>query len=406
MHELTNIIDALDPTDGEGVLNIVEQWLGTYVKTAHHDDLATLTLWCVATHLANETWTSPRLLLDSPSPGSGKTTTLDHLQRLCFRSVQAASLSSPSLLARLLEREPRTILVDEVDRTLDPKAEGSRELLAILNSGYRKGASRPVLVQKKDESGVTEWQAVEMSTYGPVALAGNSPNLPDDTRSRCITVLLLPDLEGTVEDSDWQHIEDDAHALHDAIEAWTESVKDTVKDDRIDYTTETYIDPTTGEHRTLEALRGRNRERYAPLLKVARAAGGEWPNRAKRLILNDLDQQADDREAGLNRVPRHVQLLRDIAEAWPTEPDGQPQPHVPTNDLLRLLGFHNRDYWGTSAERGPLKPQGLGRMLSSKYSIRSSRISTGDRERGYYYSDFTQAFNAFAINRPGANPSS
>lgn len=52
-----------------------------------------------------------------------------------------------------------------------------------------------------------------MSTYGPVALAGNSPNLPDDTRSRCITVLLLPDLDGTVADSDWQHIEEDALAL-------------------------------------------------------------------------------------------------------------------------------------------------------------------------------------------------
>jgi hypothetical protein len=47
-----------------------------------------------------------------------------------------------------------------------------------------------------------------MSTYAPVAMAGNSPRLPDDTRSRAIRIPLLPDLDGTVEESDWEHIED------------------------------------------------------------------------------------------------------------------------------------------------------------------------------------------------------
>ncbi|MGV0448348.1 DUF3631 domain-containing protein [Corynebacterium sanguinis] len=406
MYELSNIIDVLDPTSGEAVLNVTEQWLGTYIKTAHRDDLATLTLWAVATHLANETWTSPRLLLDSPAPGSGKTTTLDHLQRLTYKAVQAASLSSPSLLARLLEKEPRTVLVDEVDRTLDPKNEGSKELLAVLNSGYRRGASRPVLVQRKDENGVTEWQPVEMSTYGPVALAGNSPNLPDDTRSRCITVLLLPDLDGTVADSDWQHIEEDALALQAHITAWADLVRGQVEADQINYTNETYTDPATDEQRTLAGLRGRNRERWAPLLKVARAAGGEWPDRAKRLILNDLDQQSDDREAGLTRVPRHVQLLRDIATGWPTDDTtGAPQPFTPTADLLRRISWQAPDYWGSTADRGELTAQGLGRMLAHKFSIRSQRVTTGDRERGYYLTDFYQAFSSFGVNQPGANSS-
>lgn len=397
MHDLGNLIDSVDPSDGEAVLNTTELWLGTFIRTAHKDDLATLTLWAVATHLANETWTSPRLLLDSPAPGSGKTTTLDHLQRLCFRSVQAASLSSPSLLARLLEREPRTILVDEVDRTLDPKTDGSPELLAVLNSGYRRGASRPVLLQRKGEDGVTEWQPVEMSTYGPVALAGNSPNLPDDTRSRCITVLLLPDYDGTVEDSDWQFIEEDAQALHDVIAAWASTVRDAVATDRVDYQSESFTDPTTGEDRTLSGLRGRNRERWAPLLKVARAAGGDWPSRVMRLIFSDLDQQAEDREAGLARVPRHVQLLKDIATVWPMDNNDARQPFTATSDLLRHLAWVNPDYWGNAAERGELKAQGLGRILAHKFSIRSNRASTGERERGYYYSDFLPAFKAFNV---------
>ena len=41
-------------------------------------------------------------------------------------------------------------------------------------------------------------------------MAGNNPNLPADTASRQIRVLLMPDIDGTVEDSDWEYIEDAA----------------------------------------------------------------------------------------------------------------------------------------------------------------------------------------------------
>src|SRR3546814_15954853 len=84
----------------------------------------------------------------------------------------------------------RTILIDEVDRSLDPKKPGVEDLIAILNSGYKRGATRPVLVPSKGG----EWDVSEMSTFSPVAMAGNAPHPPDDTRSRCIRVLLLPAL--------------------------------------------------------------------------------------------------------------------------------------------------------------------------------------------------------------------
>ena len=51
-------------------------------------DLALATLWTVASHVAVETYTSPRLLVDSTTPGSGKTTLLDHIGRLASRPPQ------------------------------------------------------------------------------------------------------------------------------------------------------------------------------------------------------------------------------------------------------------------------------------------------------------------------------
>ena len=50
------------------------------------------------------------------------------------------------MLTRLLAAGPRTLLIDEVDRNLNPDREGVADLLAVLNSGYKRGATRPVLV--------------------------------------------------------------------------------------------------------------------------------------------------------------------------------------------------------------------------------------------------------------------
>ncbi len=51
-------------------------------------------------------------------------------------------------------------------------------------------------------------------------MPGNAPNLPDDTRSREIRVLLMPDLDGSIDDSDWEFIEHEATELHDQIAAF------------------------------------------------------------------------------------------------------------------------------------------------------------------------------------------
>lgn len=364
------------PLPGHLLLEDIHGWLSHYIKPAQPEDMDILTLWAAHTHLVRETYTSPRLLLDSPAPGAGKTTTLDHLQRLAFQPVQAASLSSPSLLARLLVKAPRTILIDEADRTLHPKMDGVGELLAILNSGYRYGASRPVLVKKEQD-----WEPVEMSTFGPVAMAGNAPDLPPDTRSRCIRVMLLPDTEGTVADSDWQHIEDDALALHADIAKWADSVRDDVKMMQPEYPA---------------GLKGRNRERWAPLYKVALAAGGEWPERCLRLIESDLEEQELDREAGLEKRTRHVDLLADIAKMWPAG-----EEFMATEDILSGVKRASPMQWTASHKWGELTPQAFGRMLVKHYSIRSDRWEKkGVRKRGYYRYQFESAWKAFGIS-PG-----
>ena len=362
---------------GEAVLNEVRTWLGTYILTATPEDLDMLTLWAAHTHLVNETWSTPRLLLDSPMPGSGKTTVLDHLNRLCLNPVQAASLSSPSLLARLLEAGPRTILIDEADRTLSPKADGVGELLAVLNSGYRRGASRPVLVPDKEEG----WIAREMSTFGPVVMAGNAPDLPPDTRSRCTRVMLMPDLHGEVSDSNWQAIGPAAEDLGNRLFDWADSVRDAVANDTPELP---------------DGLRGRNRERWEPLLRVARAAGGVWPAKCLELIYRDMEGQREEREAGLDRRPRHMQLLEDLRDVWPSD-----EPFMSTADLLAAIKARNPSYWGQMSKYGELTAQGMGRSMRSHFNLLTDRESTGARRRGYRLATLEPLFTRFCIAPTG-----
>ena len=68
-----------------------------------------------------------------------------------------------------------------------------------------------------------------MPTFDPLAMAGSSPQLPDDSQSRSIRVLLRPDLTGTVEDSDWEFISDDARALWARIADFADAVRTTIR---------------------------------------------------------------------------------------------------------------------------------------------------------------------------------
>lgn len=356
------------------VLTDVRHWFTRYVCVTDDLDLDLLALWAAHTHVALETYSTPRLVLDSTMPGSGKTTVLEHLQRLCFSPVQAASISSPALLARMLSKGIRTILVDEVDRSLDPKKPGVEDLIAIFNSGYKRGATRPVLVPGKGG----EWDVAEMSTYAPVAMAGNAPHLPDDTRSRSIRVLLMPDLEGRVESSDWEEIEPDALNLSEALANAMDDAREFIR---------------TTRPALPEGCIGRLKEKWNPLKRVAAAAGGAWPEIADRLIERDMKEALIEREEGLMKLPPAVTLLRDLHRVFHEE------TFIRSTDLVDRLITHNPEMWSDASGYGKaLTVQRMGRMLVQAFKIHSERI--GDSARGYRRQTFEIVWRRMGVTPP------
>lgn len=369
---------VIDGSNLRGVLDRLRTWLARFILVTDDLDLYLLTLWAAHTHVALESYTTPRLILDSAGPGAGKTTVLEHLMRFCRRALQAASLSSPAMLARLLDKELRTILIDEADRALDPKRPGVEELIAILNSGYKKGATRPVLVQSK-----TDWDVVEMPTFAPVVMAGNAPQLPDDTRSRSIRVLLMPDLYGVVESTDWEEQEEDAAELAEDLAAVMDGVREFIR---------------TARPELPEGCVGRLKEKWGPLARVAAAAGGEWPQIAAQLIERDVLEVLADREDGLTRRPPGVVLLDDLFAVW-----DEGEPFVPTKVLVSRLIAHNSSMWGQSSGYGrELTVQRFGRLVVQASKVHSSKNSQD--VRGYFRDGFSKAWRQLGID-PSSRPS-
>jgi hypothetical protein len=286
--------------------------------------------------------------------------------------MQMSSVSSPAMITRVLEHRIRTLLIDEADRSLSPDKPGVDELIAVLNSGYKKGATRPVLVPAKGGG----WDVSEMPTYAPVAMAGNQPKLPDDTMSRVIRVLIMPDHLDTVEDSDWELIEDEANTLREELEVWARVVSDQVK----------------GERPELPAdAKARTKERWLPLKRVAVAAGGRWPLVVDQLVELDLERMKLDKEEGILNEKPHVLLLRNISEVWP-----EGEIFLTTDDIISMLTAKYPSSWGRS-ERYPngLTAQRFGRMLVKNYGVYSDRTST--KVRGYSARSFDRALGSVQL---------
>jgi hypothetical protein len=108
---------------------------------------------------------------------SGKTRALECFHRLCYRAVMASSMSAASLF-RALEAWHPTLLLDETEVY---SRKEMVEVLALLNSGYRRG-QYAIRVEKVKGGNP---QIAVFDTFGFKVLAGTE-ELAASLQSRCI----------------------------------------------------------------------------------------------------------------------------------------------------------------------------------------------------------------------------
>jgi hypothetical protein len=374
-NEVSNVAEVAEVS---GVGNCMYEILRQYVG-ASRDDLTLIILWVLHTRVFTQLATTPRLLISSILPGAGKSTVLDWIGHLAGNSTNMSAVSSAALLARLADTG-KTLLIDEADRSLRKDNPLTADFLAIVNSGYKKGGTRPTLEPVKGGG----WEPAELKTWCPVAFAGNNPDLPDDTRSRCVSVFLYP--SDDMLDTDWELLEQDPRykmALS-LIDAWAGSAQ-------------------VGTRPTLDSrIRGRMKEKWLPLARVAQTlddlhddgATFSWLHTVQRLALTDLDQQVEDAEMGLVNASPHVAILKDIARLWAQSwPDDE---YKASSELCNALALADSDKWGAGSSFGkPITPKRLATMLK-KTGVDATRLPDHSK-RGYAFTAFKRAWESMHV---------
>lgn len=338
------------------LLHDVESFLSRFVAFPSEHDRVAVTLWAAHTHLLDDLDSTPRLAFLSPEPGSGKTRGLEVLELLVPRPLHVANISAAALF-RSVDPENgegrRTILYDEVDTVFGPKAGDHEDIRGLLNAGHRRATVLRCAIAGK---GVT---VVESPVFAAVALAGLG-DLPDTLLSRSVIIRMRRRAPGERVEAFRPRLHESAgHELRDRLATWALAT-----------TIDEWPDMPDG-------IEDRNADVWEPLLAIADAAGGDWPQRARVAAVAHV-ARAQEKTASLG-----VQLLTDLHHVFTTIHTGD---HVGSEELLSALHHMDEAPWADLRGK-PLDQRGLARRLT-QYGVKSRNVRIGERVvKGYSRED-------------------
>ncbi|MGE2731411.1 DUF3631 domain-containing protein [Mycolicibacterium vaccae] len=305
VHDLGNLAD-LAASDGCQTLNEVEHFLSRFIAYPNDHARHAHTLWLAHTWRMDEWESTPRLAFMSAEKGSGKTRALEVSQFLVPRGIRVSQASTGYILAKISDDPPATLFYDEIDTVYGSRAKGNEDLRALLNAGHRRGATAG---RGTWENGVLDGQ--EYSAYCAVALAGLG-NLPDTVADRAV-VIHMKKRKRTERVEPWRQRTNgsEAVALGGRLESWMATVNLILPDQM--------------------PVEDRAADVWEALVMVADAAGGHWPDRARKAAIAFT---ATDEKVSVG-----VQLLGDLRVAFGS--DGK----LTTEQILSSLSDLEEGRW-------------------------------------------------------------
>lgn len=342
-------VDSVSP--GATVLDEVAAFIARYVAFPTEHALTAVTLWAAHTHAVGCFYVTPRLVLDSAEPGSGKTRVLELLNLLCRHPEMTISISTAALF-RLISAHPHTILFDEVDAIFNPRNGGNYEdLRALLNAGYKRGATIARCVGDAKSIAVQRF-----SVFSPVALAGLAGNMPATILTRAVTIHMRRRARTErVEPFEEQDAERLAEPLRDRLSTWIADTADALAAARP-------VMPAGVVDRPAEVWRA--------LLAVADAAGERWPDLGREACRHFVLTAAETPTFG-------TRLLADLRTVFAG------RDRMRTEDIIDALTAIETAPWADLAGK-PLDPRRLAKELD-RYGVARAvfKDEIGKSQRGY-----------------------
>lgn len=364
------------PIDGAALLDEVEAFHRRFNVFPTEAAFVAVALWDAHAHLLDCFDSTPRIAFLSPEPGSGKTRALEIVETLVPQPMTAVNASAAALFRSVSAGTGKpTILFDEIDTVFGPKAGDNEELRGFLNAGHRRTG---VTYRCIGDGGQQTVQA--FPSYCAVAVAGLG-SLPDTILSRSIVIRMRRRARNEkVEPFRARVHEAEGNALRDRLAAWAEQAREDVMG--------AWPDMPDG-------VTDRPADVWEPLLAVADAVGGHWPDRARQACVTLVKASKANDRGSLG-----VRLLTDLRDHVMVGID-----RLPTVAILDRLNALDDAPWADLNGK-PLDNRRLSRMLAEYMTadnepITSRNIKTaGSVLKGYYAADLHDAWQRYCPPPP------
>ena len=343
-----------DAVDGIGLLEELADAFRRYVILPDGGATAA-SLWTLHAHALDAAFVSPLLVLTSPEKRCGKTTLLRVLGALVPRPLPAASIS-PAALFRGIEKFRPCLLLDEAETAFRV----SEELRAIVNASHDRGGAFVLRTAGEDH------EPRLFSTWCPKALALIG-RLPDTLSDRAITLPMRRRLQ-----------REKVRRLRLDKLAELEPVRRKVAR----WATDTLATLKLADPEIPDGLHDRAADNWRPLLAIADAAGGHWPDHARKAA-----QVLSGGDGGDGEAPA-VLLLADLRELFAAKATDK----LSTCDIVAHLTQLDTRPWPEWKQGRPLTARQLARLLE-RFGVRPRTVRDGgERFKGYTLEGFEDAF--------------
>jgi Protein of unknown function (DUF3631) len=318
-------------------LDLIREVLRRHLYLDGEEQYVAITLWIAHTFVYSRVSFTPRLALVSPVRGCGKTTVLNIIKSLAFRTVKTDHVT-PAVLFRRIDRDRPTLLIDEADNQDLPT---NATLRTVLNSGHHRDGKIERYLDGRIQS---------FSTFAPIAIAaiGKLP-MPLMHRSIVIKMERSPEMLERFDPMGNADQDQLCAIVYRETLAWARQVK-------------LNQDPAMPE-----GLRNRLADNWRILVSIGDACSAAWGKLARDagialsngrdedlgvLLLSDIrdifDRRKVDRLSSAVIIADLIDVAHGLWSEWRGPRDDQTPRNLSQGELARMLapfGIRPKSIW-------------------------------------------------------------